>query len=164
MRILGTRQEALAGADLLVTVSPPTVEEVDQLPEGATLVSLLPPAWNVDVIARLRDRGVSAFSFDLVPRTSRAQAMDALSSQASLAGYQAALVAADRLGRAFPMMMTAAGTVPPARVLVMGAGRGRAAGHRHRPAAGRGGQRLRRPPGGGRRGAQPGRHLPGAAH
>ena len=90
--------------------------------EGATLVSLLPPAWNVDVIARLRDRGVSAFSFDLMPRTSRAQAMDALSSQASLAGYQAVLVAAARLGRAFPVMMTAAGTVPPARVLVMGAG------------------------------------------
>ncbi len=122
VRILGTRQEALAGAGLLVTVSPPTVEEVDQLPEGATLVSLLPPAWNVDVIARLRDRGVSAFSFDLMPRTSRAQAMDALSSQASLAGYQAVLVAAARLGRAFPVMMTAAGTVPPARLLVMGTG------------------------------------------
>jgi H+-translocating NAD(P) transhydrogenase subunit alpha len=122
VRVLGTRQETLAGAGLLVTVSPPTVDEVDQLPEGATLVCLLPPAWNVDVIARLRDRGVSAFSFDLMPRTSRAQAMDALSSQASLAGYQAVLVAAARLGRAFPVMMTAAGTVPPARLLVMGAG------------------------------------------
>ena len=76
----------------------------------------------MDAIARLRDRDVTAFSFDLVPRTSRAQAMDALSSQASLAGYQAVLVAADRLGRVVPMMMTAAGTVPPARVLVMGAG------------------------------------------
>ena len=77
---------------------------------------------NVDTIAVLRDRQVSAFSFDLVPRTSRAQAMDALSSQASLAGYQAAIVAAERLNRVVPMMMTAAGTVAPARVLVMGAG------------------------------------------
>ncbi len=122
VRVLGTRSEVLSGAALLVSVSPPTVEEVDELPAGVTLASLLPPAWNVDVIARLRDRGISAFSFDLMPRTSRAQAMDALSSQASLAGYQAALVAAARLGRAFPVMMTAAGTVPPARVLVMGAG------------------------------------------
>jgi NAD(P) transhydrogenase subunit alpha len=122
VRVLATRKEVLVGANVLVTVSPPTVEEVDELPTGATLVSLLPPAWNVDVIARLRDRSIATFSFDLMPRTSRAQAMDALSSQASLAGYQAVLVAADRLGRAFPVMMTAAGTVPPARVLVMGAG------------------------------------------
>jgi NAD(P) transhydrogenase subunit alpha len=122
VRIGNTRQEVLAGASVQVSVSPPTVGEVDELPVRATLVSLLPPAWYVDVISRLRDRGISAFSFDLMPRTSRAQAMDALSSQASLAGYQAALLAAARLGRAFPVMMTAAGTVPPARVLVMGAG------------------------------------------
>jgi NAD(P) transhydrogenase subunit alpha len=122
VRVLGTRQEAIADIGVLVTLSAPTVEEVEELPEGATLVSFLPPAWNVEVIVRLRDRGITAFSFDLLPRISRAQGMDALSSQASLAGYQAALVAAARLGRAFPVMMTAAGTVPPARVLVMGAG------------------------------------------
>jgi NAD(P) transhydrogenase subunit alpha len=107
---------------LLIAVSPPTVGVVDELPEGATLVCLLPPAWNAQVIARLRDRGIAAFSFDLLPRISRAQTMDALSSQASLAGYQAVLVAAARLGRVLPLMMTAAGTVPPARALIIGAG------------------------------------------
>jgi NAD(P) transhydrogenase subunit alpha len=122
VRLVGGRRDVLGAATLLVTVTPPTLEEVDELPEGATLVSSIPPASNVDLIARLRDRGIAVFSFDLLPRTSRAQAMDALSSQASLAGYQAALVAATRLGRAFPVMMTAAGTVPPARVFVMGAG------------------------------------------
>lgn len=122
VHVVATRGEALAEAALVVAVSPPTVTEVDALPEGSALVSFLPPAWNVKVVARLSDRGIAAFSFDLVPRTSRAQAMDALSSQANLAGYQAALAAAARLGRAVPMMMTSAGTIPPARVLVMGAG------------------------------------------
>jgi NAD(P) transhydrogenase subunit alpha len=122
VQIRQTPREMLAGAGLLITVSPPTVGIVDELPEAATLVSLLPPAWNAHVIARLRDRRMTAFSFDLLPRISRAQTMDALSSQASLAGYQAVLVAAARLGRALPLMMTAAGTVPPARVLVVGAG------------------------------------------
>jgi NAD(P) transhydrogenase subunit alpha len=122
VRALDNRQDVLRGADLVVAVSPPTVEEAEEIREGASLLCLLPPAWNVDLIARLRDREVTAYSFDLVPRTSRAQAMDALSSQASLAGYQAALMSGARLGRVFPVMMTAAGTVPPARVLVMGAG------------------------------------------
>jgi NAD(P) transhydrogenase subunit alpha len=122
VQVRQTLRDVLSGAGLLITVSPPTVGIVDELPETATLVSLLPPAWNAHVIARLRDRGMTAFSFDLLPRISRAQAMDALSSQASLAGYQAVLVAAGRLGRALPLMMTAAGTVPPARVLVVGAG------------------------------------------
>jgi NAD(P) transhydrogenase subunit alpha len=122
VQVRRTPREALSGAGLLLAVSPPTVGVVDQLPEAAALVSLLPPAWNARVIARLRDRGIAAFSFDLLPRISRAQAMDALSSQASLAGYQAVLVAAARLGRVLPLMMTAAGTVPPARALVIGAG------------------------------------------
>jgi NAD(P) transhydrogenase subunit alpha len=122
VQVRKTPREVLSGAGLLLSVSPPTVGVVDELPEAATLVGLLPPAWNVQVIGRLRDKGITAFSFDLLPRISRAQAMDALSSQASLAGYQAVLVAGARLGRALPLMMTAAGTVPPAHVLVMGAG------------------------------------------
>ena len=77
--------------DIVVAVSPPTADEVEPCPSSSTLVSFLPPVANVDAIALLRDRQVTAFSFDLVPRTSRAQAMDALSSQASLAGYQAAM-------------------------------------------------------------------------
>src|SRR4029077_2585852 len=80
------------------------------------------PATQADIIAALAKRGVTSFSLELVPRISRAQSMDALSSQASAAGYKAVLMAADRLGKFFPMMMTAAGTIPPARVLVMGAG------------------------------------------
>jgi NAD(P) transhydrogenase subunit alpha len=122
VQVRRTSRDALSGAGLLIAVSPPTVGVVDELPEAATLVSLLPPAWNAHVIARLRDRGIAAFSFDLLPRISRAQTMDALSSQASLAGYQAVLVAAARLGRVLPLMMTAAGTVPPARALIIGAG------------------------------------------
>jgi NAD(P) transhydrogenase subunit alpha len=122
VRIVPGRTDALDGAGIVVGVAPPTPDEARLLPAGSTWVGFLPPAANLEAVAILRDRYVSSFSFDLVPRTSRAQAMDALSSQASLAGYQAAVLAADRLGRVLPMMMTAAGTVPPARVLVMGAG------------------------------------------
>jgi NAD(P) transhydrogenase subunit alpha len=122
VRVETARASTLAGADIVVAVSPPGPDEAGELPQGALLVSFLPPQSHLDAVVRLRDREISAFSFDLVPRTSRAQAMDALSSQASLAGYQAVLVAAARLGRAIPMMMTAAGTVPPGRLLVMGAG------------------------------------------
>ncbi len=122
VRVVERRSDALDAAEIVAAVSPPTPDEARALPVESTLLSFLPPAANVDTIAVLRDRQVTAFSFDLVPRTSRAQAMDALSSQASLAGYQAAIVAAERLNRVIPMMMTAAGTVAPARVLVMGAG------------------------------------------
>ncbi len=122
VRVVAGRAEALDAANVVVGVAPPTSDEAGQLPEGAALLSFLPPSSHLEAISVLRDRQVSAFSFDLVPRTSRAQAMDALSSQASLAGYEAAVLAAGRLGRVVPMMMTAAGTVAPARVLVMGAG------------------------------------------
>ncbi len=122
VRVVERRSDALDAAEIVVAVSPPTAEDAEALPVESTLLCFLPPATNVDAIGVLRDRHVKAFSFDLVPRTSRAQAMDALSSQASLAGYQAAILAAERLNRVVPMMMTAAGTVPPARILVMGAG------------------------------------------
>ncbi len=121
-RVVPGSGPALSGADLVVMIGPPSADRVDTFPEGSALVSFLPPAWSEDVVERLRDRRITAFSFNLVPRTSRAQAVDALSSQASLAGYQAAVVAAERSPRVLPMMMTAAGTVPPARVLVLGAG------------------------------------------
>ena len=86
------------------------------------LISFLQPASNADAIVALAKRKVSAFSLDLVPRISRAQSMDALSSQAGIAGYKAVLIAANQLPKFFPLLMTAAGTVAPARVLVMGAG------------------------------------------
>ncbi len=122
VRVVARRSDALDAADMVVAVSPPTPEEALTLPVDSLLLSFLPPSANLDTIAVLRDRQISVFSFDLVPRTSRAQAMDALSSQASLAGYQAAVTATERVTRVVPMMMTAAGTVAPARVLVMGAG------------------------------------------
>jgi H+-translocating NAD(P) transhydrogenase subunit alpha len=109
-------------SDAVLKVQPPTPEEVGRLREGAVLISFLQPATNADVIAALAKRKVSAFSLDLVPRISRAQSMDALSSQAGIAGYKAVLLAANHLPKFFPLLMTAAGTVAPARVLVMGAG------------------------------------------
>lgn len=112
----------LSGRRLVVGIGPPTAKVVDRLVPESILLSFLPPATHLDVIARLRERGATALSFDLVPRISRAQSVDALSSQASAAGYQAAVLAADRLGRMMPMLMTAAGTISPARVLVLGAG------------------------------------------
>jgi NAD(P) transhydrogenase subunit alpha len=114
---------ALMGeADALLKVQAPSAAEVELIKKGAVLISFLQPATQGDIVRALAKRGVTAFSLELVPRISRAQSMDALSSQASAAGYKAVLMAAGRLGKFFPMMMTAAGTIPPARVLVMGAG------------------------------------------
>jgi H+-translocating NAD(P) transhydrogenase subunit alpha len=114
--------ELLADADAVLKVQPPDVAEVKSFKPGAVLVSFLQPATQADIVRALAAQQVTAFSLELVPRISRAQSMDALSSQASAAGYKAVLIAAGRLGKFFPMMMTAAGTVAPARVLVMGAG------------------------------------------
>ena len=112
----------LKDADAVLKVQAPEPGEVDQLKSGSVLISFLQPATQADIVRALAKRGVTAFSLELLPRISRAQSMDALSSQASAAGYKAVLMAAGRLGKFFPMMMTAAGTVAPARVLVMGAG------------------------------------------
>ncbi len=114
--------QLLQDADAVLKVQAPSVPEVDLLRSGAVLISFLQPATQGDAVRALAKRGVTAFSLELLPRISRAQSMDALSSQASAAGYKAVLMAAGRLGKFFPMMMTAAGTVAPARVLVMGAG------------------------------------------
>jgi H+-translocating NAD(P) transhydrogenase subunit alpha len=111
-----------AAAQVVLKVQAPSLEEAERLREGTVVISFLQPATQQDVIDRLRQRGVTAFSLELVPRISRAQSMDALSSQASIGGYKAVLMAADRLGKYFPMLMSAAGTIAPARVLVLGAG------------------------------------------
>jgi NAD(P) transhydrogenase subunit alpha len=107
-------------ADVLLYVQAPP--DVEQLRHGAASIGYLMPATQAELVQTLAGRGVTAFSVELVPRISRAQSMDVLSSQASLAGYRAVLMAATRLGKYFPMLMTAAGTIPPARVLVLGAG------------------------------------------
>jgi NAD(P) transhydrogenase subunit alpha len=112
----------LKDAAVVLKVQAPSAAEVELLPKDSVLISFLQPATQGDIVKALASRGVTAFSLELVPRISRAQSMDALSSQASAAGYKAVLMAAGRLGKFFPMMMTAAGTVAPARVLVMGAG------------------------------------------
>jgi NAD(P) transhydrogenase subunit alpha len=110
------------GADAVIKISEPLVTEIDALHPGAILIALLDPYRNLPLVRRMAERGVTAFAMELVPRTTRAQTLDVLSSQASIAGYKAVLVAASRLGKYFPMMMTAAGTVQPARVVVLGAG------------------------------------------
>jgi len=112
----------LGEADAVLKVQAPSAAEVELIKKGAVLISFLQPATQGDIVRALAKHGVTAFSLELVPRISRAQSMDALSSQASAAGYKAVLMAAGRLGKFFPMLMTAAGTIPPARVLVMGAG------------------------------------------
>jgi len=111
-----------ASADLVAKVQPPTLEEVAMMREGSSLLSFFAPGTHLEVVEALVEKRVTAYSFELVPRISRAQPMDALSSQATVAGYKAVLLAANRLTKFFPLLMTAAGTVPPARCLVMGAG------------------------------------------
>ena len=117
-RLVTHAADLLVDADVVLKVQAPMPSEVELLPRGAVLISFLQPATQGDIVKALARRGVTAFSLELLPRISRAQSMDALSSQASAAGYKAG----ERLGKFFPMMMTAAGTVAPARVLVMGAG------------------------------------------
>jgi proton-translocating NAD(P)+ transhydrogenase subunit alpha len=109
-------------AEVVAKVAPPTAEEAARLREGQVLIAFLQPLTDTAGVERLATAGVHAFALESVPRITRAQPMDALSSQATVSGYKAALVAADRLPRFFPMLMTAAGTIPPAKVLVLGAG------------------------------------------
>jgi H+-translocating NAD(P) transhydrogenase subunit alpha len=115
-------EELYAEADVLCKVQSPSEEEIQRLRGGTTLIALLQPLVDGATTKALAERGVTAFSMDSIPRVTRAQPMDALSSQSTVAGYKAALLAAEHLGKFFPMLTTAAGTIPPARVLVLGAG------------------------------------------
>jgi NAD(P) transhydrogenase subunit alpha len=108
--------------DVVVKVAPPTAEETARMRRGSTLIGFLAPLASPEVVAALRDAGVTGFAMEAVPRISRAQSMDALSSQANVAGYKAVLLAADHCTRFFPMLTTAAGTVKPATALVLGVG------------------------------------------
>ncbi len=114
--------EGAQQADVVFKVQAPAPANIARMKTGSVLICLLNPHRNLDSIKVLRDRKVTGFAMELVPRISRAQAMDALSSQAAAAGYKAALIAAEKLGRFFPMLTTAAGTIRPAKVLVIGAG------------------------------------------
>ena len=119
---------ALEGSDVVVKINPPALggngapDEIAALPKGIVLISFVSPMANLELVRRLAEAGVTTLAMDQVPRITRAQKMDALSSQATVAGYRAALLAATHLGRFLPMFMTAAGTIPPGKVLILGAG------------------------------------------
>lgn len=121
-RVVSDPSAALEEADVLVSVNRPPAEVAGRLRPGSVVLGFLRPLDEPAAMWPFAERGLTAFSMELIPRITRAQAMDALSSMATVAGYKAALLAAERLPRMFPMLMTAAGTVPPARVLVLGAG------------------------------------------
>lgn len=120
--VLGTQRQVLTTADLILTVRPPASTEVALIRKGSLLVGMLQPLNQPELLEQLAKRGISAFSLERLPRISRAQDMDVLSSMSTVSGYHAVLLAATRLSRFFPLLMTAAGTVTPARVLVLGAG------------------------------------------
>jgi len=119
---VSTDPAAVWSAPLVVKVAPPSDAEVAQLSSGAVLIAFLNPLGSAQATRALAAAGVTAFAMEAIPRISRAQSMDALSSQSNVAGYRAALLGAEHIGRFFPMLMTAAGTIPPAKVLVLGVG------------------------------------------
>ncbi|MCE9507872.1 MAG: Re/Si-specific NAD(P)(+) transhydrogenase subunit alpha [Alphaproteobacteria bacterium] len=114
--------EAYKDADVVLRVRHPSVEDVKKMKKGALLIGILSPYQEKELVKAYAAQGIAAMAMELVPRITRAQSMDVLSSQANLAGYRSVLEAANEFGRGFPLMMTAAGTVPPAKVFIMGAG------------------------------------------
>lgn len=121
-RIATSAHSLFAEADMLLKVQPPSADEAARMKAGGSVIGYLAPASNPDVMRVFVQRKVTGFSMEYVPRITRAQSMDALSSMATIAGYKAVLLAAGTIGKMFPLLMTAAGTVPPATVMVLGAG------------------------------------------
>ena len=121
-RIVTGRADLLQGAAVVLCVQPPSVADVEMLAEGTIVIGFMNPASSLSTVARIRDRRITAFALELVPRITRAQSMDALSSQATVGGYAAAILGADNCPRFLPMLTTAAGTIRPATVLILGAG------------------------------------------
>ncbi len=116
------QRDFLAEADIILCLNKPALEEIGKFKEGTVHISLLEPFTNLDLVKALAEAKISAFCMELIPRSTYAQKMDVLSSQASLAGYVAVILAAERINKVLPMMSTPAGTIPPAKVLVIGAG------------------------------------------
>ena len=112
----------LNGSDIIIKVAPATLEEMNSIPDESIYISLLQTARELDLVNKLSDKKVTGFSMHLIPRTSLAQSMDALSSQANVSGYKSVLIGASHLSVYMPLLMTAAGTIPPAKVLILGAG------------------------------------------
>ena len=121
-QVIATPKELYDGADIVLKVQPPTPAESEQMREGVVVIALMNASRNLDQVAAMRDRKLTAFALELIPRITRAQSMDALSSQATAAGYKATLIGAELSPRFLPMLTTAAGTIRPAKVLVLGAG------------------------------------------
>ncbi len=119
---IATRDEVIAQSEMLIQINPPTDAELAKIREKTVLLAVLNPFFNTDLIRNLAMKGITSFSLDVIPRTSRAQSMDILSSMATVSGYKAVLTAANSLPKFFPMFMTAAGTITPAKVLILGAG------------------------------------------
>ncbi len=117
-----TKENVIHQSDVLVKINPPTDEEKSMMKEGKVILAVLNPYFNSDLVKELAVKNITSFSLDVIPRTTRAQAMDILSSMATVAGYKAVLTAANTLPKFFPMFMTAAGTITPAKVLILGAG------------------------------------------
>ena len=120
--IIDSGNEILSQADIIIKVLPPSVEQVSQIKPNAIVISLCQTTRELDIVKAMRDRSLTSLSMHLVPRTTLAQKMDALSSQANIAGYKAVLMAASKLSVYMPLLMTAAGTIRPAKVLILGAG------------------------------------------
>ena len=120
--IVASAQEAAAQADCVVKVRPPSLEEVETLKEGSFYISIIQSTLRHDIVKKLQEKKITAFGLDIIPRTTLAQSMDVLSSMSTISGYKAVLLAADNINKFFPMLMTAAGTVAPAKILVLGAG------------------------------------------
>ena len=117
-----TKEEVLKSADFIIKIQPPSSKELGLMKEGQVFMAVFNPFINTKLVKELAKKNITSFSLDILPRTSRAQAMDILSSMATVAGYKAVLTAANNLPKFFPMFMTAAGTVTPAKVLILGAG------------------------------------------
>jgi len=122
VEFVDSAEAVLTRADLLLKVQPPSLEEIGKLKPGATVVGFMQAHARPDMVKALRDRKITSFAMELIPRISRAQSMDALSSQAAVAGYKAVLIAANTLDKFLPMLTTAAGTIRPAQALIIGAG------------------------------------------
>ncbi|MBR9859724.1 Re/Si-specific NAD(P)(+) transhydrogenase subunit alpha [bacterium] len=120
--IIASNSDAISKADLIVKINPPEASEIDQMRSGQIVIAQLFHHLEPELVEALKSKGVSGFSLDAMPRISRAQSMDVLSSQSNLSGYKAVITGADHMGKIFPMLMTAAGTITPAKVLIFGVG------------------------------------------
>ncbi len=120
--IVGSAAELINQSDCVVKVRPPSMEEVEALKDGSFYISIIQSTLRHDIVKKLQEKKITAFGLDIIPRTTLAQSMDVLSSMSTISGYKAVLLAADNINKFFPMLMTAAGTVAPAKVLVLGAG------------------------------------------